>query len=142
MGAHFAPPFDILTLHKIESEALQFLKEEHKIAPPLFARFIDDILTGSFNYEISVFDKILTVFNSINTALQFTIEVPQPSSRINFLDISVWISDHTIKHIWYSKESHSEITLNSDSWLPRHRLKLILLAIVFVKSLRNAPIPF
>ena len=67
-----------------------------------------------------MFSKVLSIFNSINSSLQFTLEVPETSEPINFLDLSIYINDQSIRHTWYSKNSHSEITLKPDSYLPKH----------------------
>ena len=120
MGTHFAPPFAIITLDKIEGEALRLLGEKQNVRPEMYVRYIDDILLGPFSRDTALFDKILETFNSINSSIQFTLEVPKTSEPINFLDISIFIVENSIRHTWYSKNSHSEITLKPDTWLPKH----------------------
>ena len=46
MGAHFALPFAIITMDKIETLALDSLKSKLAFSPSLFVRFIDDVLVG------------------------------------------------------------------------------------------------
>ena len=74
---------------------------------------------GPFEYDMPTYDKILNCFNSINDHIQFTMEVPE-NKVLNFLDISIFIVNHKICYEWYSKPTHSEITLHKDSWLPQH----------------------
>jgi len=42
MGSHFAPPFSIITLHKIKFQASDILDKEFHARPQLYTRFIDD----------------------------------------------------------------------------------------------------
>ena len=118
MGSHYGPPFAIITVHFIETEALKRLRILG-IKPPIYYRYIDDIIMGPFEHDMSIYNKILNCFNSINDNIQFTIEVPE-NNTLNFLDISIFITDNKICYAWYSKPTHSEITLHKDSWLPQH----------------------
>ena len=119
MGAHYAPPFAILTMHRIESEALRILEEKHGICPRLYKRYIDDVIMGPFQKKYPHFDLIVSTFNSINENVQFTIDVPEDDQPLNFLDISITIVEDNVEFKWYSKNSHSNITLRKDSWLPQ-----------------------
>ena len=89
MGAHFAPPFAILVMHKIETSALDLLKEKYNFVPKLFKRYIDDIILGPIN-NLDFTKTILATFNEINPDIQFTIEIPENGKPLNFLDISVF----------------------------------------------------
>ena len=40
MGAHFAPPFAIITMHKIETMALSLLKEKTNFSPQVYRRYL------------------------------------------------------------------------------------------------------
>jgi len=120
MGAHFAPPFAIITLHKIESQAIQILTEKFDFKPQIFSRYIDDVCFGPCVRENDMFDNVLNVFNSINDSIQFTIEIPKVGQPLNFLDLSIIVVKQNIRFTWYTKECHSEIILKPDSWLPRH----------------------
>ena len=120
MGAHFAPPFSIIVMHKIETEALTILADKHKIEPRLFKKYIDDVLLGPLPHVEATFETILNVFNSINKDIQFKIEVPKPGKSINFLDVSIIVTNKKIKYSWFTKVDHSGITLRKDSWLPSH----------------------
>lgn len=119
MGSHYGPPFAIIAVHFIETEALNKLSDI-EVKPSIFLRFIDDVILGPFERNTAIFDNILNTFNSIKDDIQFTIEVPEVDSALNFLDISVSIVNSKVKYEWYSKPTHSDITLQKDSWLPQH----------------------
>ena len=119
MGAHFAPPFAIITLHKIETEALKLITIKYD-KPKIYARYIDDIFLGPVERNTVFFNDLLKSFNAVNDAIQFTIEVPEVGKPLNFLDLAIYIKKQEVKYTWYSKECHSNITLKPDSWLPRH----------------------
>ena len=58
MGARFAPPFAIITMHYIETEAL------HKLAllgivPVVYYRYIDDIIIGPLQHDRSFHETVL-----------------------------------------------------------------------------------
>ena len=120
MGAHFAPPFAIIALHKIESQALAILEEQLNLKPLVYARYIDDIFMGPYPKNTTDFEAILQVFNSINDSIKFTAEVPKDDQPLNFLDISVSIDDQRVRYSWFTKNCHSNIILKPDSWLPKH----------------------
>jgi hypothetical protein len=117
MGAHFAPPFAILTMNKIEKEALQKLKNDLDIVPTIYKRYIDDIILGPFKRD-ELLNAILDIFNSINQNIQFTLEVPEHEKPLNFLDISIFVREKHLDFAWYSKACHSENSLKQDSWVP------------------------
>ena len=56
----------------------------------------------------------------MNDNIKFTIDVPEVDKPLNFLDLSIYVENENIKYSWYTKEAHSNITLNRESWLPRH----------------------
>ena len=116
MGAHFAPPFAILMMHKLETEALSRLA----IKPKLYKRYIDDIILGPYKRDDAEIPNILNTFNAINSSIQFTIDIPPVNQPLHFLDISIAIGVGKINYTWYSKTSHSENTLKQDSWLPSY----------------------
>jgi len=117
MGAHFAPPFAILTMHKVENKALQILKDKYNFVPPLYKRFIDDILIGPLERNDFTFE-ILSAFNSVNPNIQFKLEVPRPNEGLNFLDITILVRQANIDYRWFTKECHSDNSLRRDSWVP------------------------
>ena len=88
MGAHFAPPFAILDMSKIEIEALAKLKRSLNIHPMIYMRYLDDFILGPFRWDV-LFYEIWSTFNSVNESIQFTVEVPERNLPLNFLDISI-----------------------------------------------------
>ena len=120
MGAHFAPPFAIIALHKIESQALEILERQLNLKPLIYARYIDDIFMGPYLKNTTDFEAILRVFNSINNSIKFTAEIPKVDQPLNFLDLSVYIEDQRVRYTWFTKNCHSNIILKPDSWLPKH----------------------
>ena len=118
MGAHFSPPLAIIFMHKIEQRALEILKEQHNIKPLIYKRYIDDKIVGPFPKNDVSLPKILHTFNSINDNIQFTLDVPK-NNFLNFLDVSIAINKK-LSYKWFSKECHSGISLQKDSWLPSY----------------------
>ena len=120
MGAHFAPPFAIITMHKIETLALQKLSAENDFTPSIYVRYIDDILIGPIEKESNRALTILETFNSINEGINFTLEEPDSNNTINFLHISISIKQERVDYWWYSTPRHSQNTLKNDSFVPNH----------------------
>ena len=119
MGCHFAPPFAIIFLHEIESKAIQLLRKLD-INPPIYKRYIDDVILGPLKHDETIFRNVLEIFNSINPDIKFTLEAPQPEHWLTFLDIKIKIDNGNIKYSWHHKQCHSNIALRKDSFLPRH----------------------
>jgi len=117
MGAHFAPPFAIITVHKIESIALSILRNNHGFSPQVYKRYIDDVLIGPIERDEDLTKLILETFNSVNKDIQFTLEVPKINEPLPFLDINIKVAD-SIEYSWYSKPCHSNNSLKRDSWVP------------------------
>ena len=117
MGAHFAPPFAIITMSKIESQALSILEEKFQFSPVVYKRYIDDIILGPMERDDTISQNILNTFNSINESIKFTIDVPKLEEPLVFLDLSISLSDR-INYSWYVKPCHSNNSLKSDSWVP------------------------
>ena len=121
MGAHFSPPFAIIFMHRIETEALRRLNTVYKILPQLYARYIDDIIIGPFDKDNELLRRMLEVFNAINDNIKFTIEIPAgETNKLNYLDMTITIKDTKIEYEWYQKSCHSGILLREDSHLPQH----------------------
>jgi len=117
MGSHFASHFATIALHHVESYALDILKKDFDFSPTVYKRYLDDILLGpigSFDFA----QEILTSFNSVNAAIQFTLDYPQKDSAIAFLDIELIVTEKDIDYWWFVKPTHSDITLQRDSWVP------------------------
>ena len=116
MGAHFAPPFAILMMHEVETKALSRLATR----PKIYKRYIDDVILGPYKRDDPEIQNIVDTFNAVDQSIQFTVDVPSKDEPLNFLDIAIFIDKEKINYSWYSKPCHSENTLRSDSWLPRH----------------------
>ena len=71
MGAHFALPFAIITMHHLENVALKMLEDEHNFLPVVYKRYIDDILIGPLTRS-SLVDKIAKTFNAVNNETRST----------------------------------------------------------------------
>ena len=120
MGARFSPPFAIIYLYHIEQAALEILATDHQVTPQYHATYIDDIILGPFNEgNPQIIDTISNVFNSISEDIKFTVEVPR-EDYLNFLDVSIALQDNRLRYKWYVKNMHSGISLNKDSWVPKH----------------------
>jgi hypothetical protein len=120
MGAHFAPPFAIITMHKVETLALDTLKQETGFSPSIYLRYIDDILIGPVETNGNLPHKVLDTFNSVNDSIKFTVEVPKNRNALNFLDMTFQIKENKIEYSWYVKPCHSENSLKQDSFVPNH----------------------
>lgn len=112
VGAHFAPPFAILSMHNVEKEALRIFKEKFNFTPLAYKRYIDNSIIGPLQKN-DFTEDVLKVFNSTNNNIQFTMEVPRES--LNFLEINIFIDNQQISYSWYSKPCHSYKTLRNDS---------------------------
>ena len=67
-----------------------------------------------------VVEQILSVFNSVNNDIKFTVEVPEPGNFLSFLDVAIRIGDDGIHYKWHIKPCHSNNSLRADSWVPNH----------------------
>jgi uncharacterized protein YaaR (DUF327 family) len=114
----FAPPFAIITMERIEGEALKFLKEQFNFVPGVYKRYIDDILIGPVARTEFV-NKIGEIFNSINKSIQFTVEVPEAGHFLSFLDIDIRIQNG-LEYKWHIKPGHSNNSLQHNSCVPSH----------------------
>ena len=85
--------------------------------PALYGRYIDDIILGPLDKGTN-FEVLLKVFNSINSNIQFTLEVP--NEKLNFLDLSIWAEEKKINYAWYTKDMHTGNSLRKDSFVPDH----------------------
>ncbi|MEL7308412.1 MAG: hypothetical protein AAGK05_11445, partial [Pseudomonadota bacterium] len=81
MGSHYAPPFAIIFMNHVESKALTLLQTEFNCIglqnnSILYKRYIDDSIFGPFKRNQAFFERILTIFNSIDENIKFTLESP------------------------------------------------------------------
>ena len=113
MGARFAPPFAIICMHYIEELALNLL--EQTVKPIIYFRYIDDIILGPVPFDNDLHTIILNTFNGINKHIQFTIEAPNPSQWLTFLDTKLTFNSGQLLYSWYSKELDSNNSLHANS---------------------------
>ena len=118
MGAHFAPPFAIITMSKIENAALQSLREKSEFKPAIYVRYIDDILIGPIDKNSNLPQTILETFNKVNEDIKFTLEIPDKA--LNFLDLAIKVKHGRIEYSWFEKPCHSQNTLKKESFVPNH----------------------
>ena len=90
------------------------------MVPEIYARYIDDIILGPLNRNSPLNLQILQAFNSINTDIKFTLEVPVIGKPLNFLDLSIYVDRTGFSYTWYSKDCHSQNTLKPDGSVPKH----------------------
>ena len=114
MGARFAPPFAIISMHCIETEALIKLSDIG-IHPRLYLRYIDDIILGPVPFDTVVHNDILSCFNAVNQHIQFTMEAPEPNTWLPFLDLQLNFNNGHLNFRWYTKQCHSGNALHSSS---------------------------
>ena len=113
MGARFAPPFAIITLHYIETAALNKLTTI--IEPAIYYRYIDDVILGPVPCDNNIHNNILEVFNSINGDIQFTIEAPNQSEWLPFLDTKLRYVNNNLEFACHIKPFHSNNALHANS---------------------------
>jgi hypothetical protein len=119
MGARFAPPFAIITMHAIETEAISKLCQNDM--PLIYTRYIDDIffLCSKDIDDVAQNERILKTFNSINKNIQFTLEKGRTEeNEIPFLDMEFFFGESGIDYRWYMKDLHSGNLMNYHSHGP------------------------
>ena len=129
MGARFAPPFAILLLDHFERIALRKLPAA--IRPVLYRRYIDDIVyiaqapQAACNMEIG--QRVLRQFNSIHPSVQFTIEMPDNTGTLPFLDLQFQWTKNQWMVKWYQKSLHSGNMIHNLSHIPQHTKHNVLI---------------
>lgn len=97
MGSPLSPIIADLVSSDLEKRALSLIQ----MTIPIYFRFVDDILIAA---PLDKFDDILNIFNSIHNRLQFTLEYNINDNSINFLDVSLFVSNsRKIYFDWYHK---------------------------------------
>ncbi|XP_062714296.1 uncharacterized protein LOC134291048 [Aedes albopictus] len=99
MGSPLSPVVANITLERIESNALELLKQED-IIPIFFKRYVDDCLMAIRRQDIS---RIVEVFNSYHPRLQFTVEIEE-NGRLKFLDTIMRRTEKGITLEWTPKD--------------------------------------
>lgn len=96
MGSHYAPPFSVIFMNYIESEALALLQSQGFCLQDkgiLYKRYIDDSIIGPVDRDPVLFNSILNAFNSINDSIKFTLECPD-GNHLNFLDLTISVHNN------------------------------------------------
>ena len=118
MGARFAPPFAIISMHIVESAALSNLL--HPNAIKMYRRYIDDVIVvvdTEAGQVTEVRENIFNTFNRTEVGVQFTIELPGAGGGLPFLDLMVAfdIKGRAV-YQWYQKPTHSGFLMHRRSF--------------------------
>lgn len=129
MGNNLSPILAIIYMDYIES---RIINTNGNII--LWKRYIDDI----FIISTSPLDNIITVANSISENIQFTLELPNFTNTLPFLDTSVLYQPdlNSFDTSLYIKPLHSNHVLPFQSFVPMQR-KIALLKSERIRALRN-----
>ena len=120
MGSHSGAAYSILVLNHYEQLAFSQLQSKFL---QVF-RYIDDyyILTDSIETK----DTLFSLMNDLHPNLNFTIEMPNTSSSLNFLDMSITLSNGSFNFLHYQKDTHSGRYLHwTSAHPPRTRINII-----------------
>ena len=120
MGSHSGAAYSILVLNYYEQ--LAFSQLQDRILHVF--RYIDDyyILTDSIDTK----DTLFSLMNNLHPQLHFTIEMPNASGSLNFLDMSITLTNGSFDFLHYQKDTHSGRYLHwSSSHPPRTKINII-----------------
>ena len=78
-------------------------------------KYVDDILC-LWSGSLTQLNDFLAILNSQFPSIKFTIEVG--GTNINFLDLSIYISEGKHHFNIYRKPTHTDITIQGDSYCP------------------------
>lgn len=104
MGSPLSPIIADIVLQDLESKALSILP----FYVPFYIRYVDDI---AMTAPPSFFQKVLEVFNSFHSRLQFTMEVGL-NKRLNFLHVTIITREERFIFDWFHKPTFSSRYLN------------------------------
>jgi len=96
LGLPLSPILADIVMQDLELQAI----EELNIRFPFYYRYIDDIVLLTPDNMVN---DILDTFNSIHNRLQFTLEI-EKNRTLNFLDLSLIVSDGIMTLDWYKKD--------------------------------------
>jgi len=111
MGSPLSPILADIVMQDLERKAINSLNFELQF----YYRYVDDII---LSLPITQKNTLLNRFNDVHNRLQFTIE-EEENRCINFLDVSLLVSDDRIIIDWFHKETFSGRYL---SYLSNHPL--------------------
>ena len=118
-GTRLSPIIADIVLQDLEEEALRTLSYNL----PFFYRYVDDIVCA---IPVDEHENVLNVFNVFHYRLQFTIEA-SVNNTLNFLDVTMIISNNYIIFDWYHKPTFSGRYLNYFSQHPLCQKRDIIL---------------
>lgn len=119
MGKRFAPALANIYLLDFDEAAMNGFH----IHPELFFRFLDDIFFIFFGTE----EELKTYETFLNTLIpDIKIELEYSRTKVNFLDLTLFIEDQQIKHTVYHKPTDTHQLLEKSSYHPPHTFKGIL----------------
>jgi len=110
MGSPLSPIVADIVMQDVENRALSSLN----FRPSFYFRYVDDI---SCAIPLESLDHMLDVFNNIHPRLQFTFEVGR-DNKLDFLDVSLILTDNHLIFDWYHKPTFSGRYLNYFSQHP------------------------
>jgi len=87
-----------------------------------YHRYVDDIALATPRHKIN---KILNIFNSLHSRLQFTLEIG--SNKLNFLDVTLINNKEKLEFDWYINSTFSERTLNFLSLYPTSQKRGVII---------------
>lgn len=104
MGSPLSPVIADIVMQDIETRALNIIN----FKLPFYFRFVDDIFTAVPAERI---DDFLNTFYSVNTRLQFTLEI-ENNNTISFLEVAFTLDNNKLIFDWYHKPTYSGRYLN------------------------------
>ncbi|KAK3755590.1 hypothetical protein QZH41_005961 [Actinostola sp. cb2023] len=124
MGNNLAPALAIIYMNEID---IQILCQFQDKALMSLKRYIDDIFIAWMS-DGTTAEEILSTANSLNTALKFTIEIPQ-DNQLPFLDTMVSLDhdERSFSTTLYVKPIHSQYIVPWDSHGPISSKRAILI---------------
>ena len=125
IGTMFAPPYAYIFMEREETESL----EKERLEPWVWLRYIDNIFFVWTHGEDKL-DEFLQRLNSFHPNLKFTSK--RSEQKINFLDITVQLSNKKFVTDLYCKPTDCHQYLHYNSCHPEHMKK----SSVYSKGLR------
>jgi hypothetical protein len=133
MGAPTSAILSEIYLQHMEHNNIWSILLKHNITG--YFRYVDDILL-IYNNDITEINQVLNDFNTINPAIQFTIE-KETNNNINFLDITINRHNDKLNFDIYRKPTCTDLIIPRDS---NHPIEHKLSAIRFLHN-RNSTYP-
>nr|XP_054774674.1 uncharacterized protein LOC129282841 [Lytechinus pictus] len=113
MGTKMAPAYANIFMAILEEDFLS----NSQLQPTLYLRYIDDIFI-IWPHGVDELKSFHDRFESQNLNIKFTMESSR--EKVNFLDVTLSTSGHTIETSVYTKPTDSFTYLNFNSFHPRH----------------------